>query len=98
VWFTSLDYKNAQPDPLREFAENLVAEINANNMEDITRFCNVYVDLDFQVLFLLVFFLDGFEFKISQGCRMPKLDLQVSFSHACHRQQHFVHFYFFIIL
>ncbi|KAL5072301.1 hypothetical protein RYX36_011285 [Vicia faba] len=49
VWFTSLDYKNAQPDPLREFAENLVAEINTNNMEDITRFCNVYVDLDFQV-------------------------------------------------
>ncbi|MCH82294.1 proton gradient regulation 7, partial [Trifolium medium] len=48
VWFTSLDYKNAQPDPLREFAENLVAEINTNNMEDITRFCNVYVDLDFQ--------------------------------------------------
>lgn len=67
VWFTSLDYKNAQPDPLREFAENLVAEINTNNMEDITRFCNVYVDLDFQVLFISVF-LDGSEFEISQAC------------------------------
>lgn len=58
VWFTSLDYKNAQPDPLREFAENLVAEINTNNMEDITRFCNVYVDLDFQVTEAKVIWVD----------------------------------------
>ncbi|KEH32789.1 proton gradient regulation protein [Medicago truncatula] len=42
------NYKNAQPDPLREFAENLLAEINTNNMKDITRFCNVFVDLNFQ--------------------------------------------------
>lgn len=49
VWVSSLDYKNAQPDPLRDCAEKLVDEINTNNMEDITRFCNVYVDLDFQV-------------------------------------------------
>ncbi|AES86329.1 glutamyl-tRNA reductase-binding protein [Medicago truncatula] len=48
VWFTSLDYKNAQPDPLREFAENLLVEINTNTMKDITRFCNVFVDLNFQ--------------------------------------------------
>ncbi|KAI4329439.1 hypothetical protein L6164_021702 [Bauhinia variegata] len=40
---------NAQPDPLREFAEELVTDINTNNMEDIARFCNVYVDLGFQV-------------------------------------------------
>lgn len=47
---TSLDYKNAQPDPLRDCAEKLVDEINTNNMEDVTRFCNIYADLDFQVL------------------------------------------------
>ncbi|KHN17258.1 hypothetical protein glysoja_010717 [Glycine soja] len=50
IWVTSSDYKNAQPDPLRDSAHNLVTEINTNNMEDITRFCNVYVDLDFLVL------------------------------------------------
>jgi hypothetical protein len=71
VWFTSLDYKNAQPDPLREFAENLVAEINANNMEDITRFCNVYVDLDFQVLFLLVFFWMDLNSKFHRDAACP---------------------------
>ncbi|XP_057967772.1 glutamyl-tRNA reductase-binding protein, chloroplastic isoform X2 [Malania oleifera] len=48
TWVTSSDYKNANPDPLREFAEKIVDEINANNMEDVHRFCNIYVDLDFQ--------------------------------------------------
>lgn len=45
----SSDYKNASPDPLRDVAEDIVNNINANNMEDIFRFCNVYVDLDFVV-------------------------------------------------
>ena len=45
----SSDYKNASPDPLRDVAEDIVNQINANNMEDIFRFCNVYVDLNFVV-------------------------------------------------
>ena len=53
IWVTSSDYKNAQPDPLRDSAHNFVTEINTNNMEDITRFCNVYVDLDFLVCYYL---------------------------------------------
>nr|KJB56298.1 hypothetical protein B456_009G118600 [Gossypium raimondii] len=48
VWVTSSDYKNANPDPLRNSAEEIVNEINTNNREDVHRFCNVYVDLDFQ--------------------------------------------------
>jgi hypothetical protein len=84
VWFTSLDYKNAQPDPLREFAENLVAEINANNMEDITRFCNVYVDLDFQVLFLLVFFWMDLNSKFHRDAACPSYTCKSLSSHACH--------------
>jgi len=54
IWVTSSDYKNAQPDPLRDSAHNFVTEINTNNMEDITRFCNVYVDLDFLVCYYLL--------------------------------------------
>ncbi|XP_061355951.1 glutamyl-tRNA reductase-binding protein, chloroplastic [Gastrolobium bilobum] len=67
VWVTSLDYKNAQPDPLRDFAHNLVSEINTNNMEDITRFCNVYVDLDFQVSEAKIIWVDrlGFDMRLS---------------------------------
>ncbi|KAJ1409985.1 heme oxygenase HugZ-like superfamily [Sesbania bispinosa] len=67
VWVTSLDYKNSQPDPLREFAEELVTEINTNNMEDITRFCNVYVDLDFLVSEAKMIWVDrlGFDMRLS---------------------------------
>ena len=46
---TSSDYKNSYPDPLRDIAEKVVNEINANNMEDVLRFCNIYADLQFQV-------------------------------------------------
>ncbi|KAK7255031.1 hypothetical protein RIF29_28433 [Crotalaria pallida] len=67
VWVTSSDYKNAQPDPLREFADKLVNEINSNNMEDLTRFCNVYVDLDFQVSEAKLIWVDrlGFDMRLS---------------------------------
>ncbi|KAF8400419.1 hypothetical protein HHK36_013717 [Tetracentron sinense] len=49
VWVNSSEYKNANPDPLRDYAEKIVNEINTNYMEDVHRFCNIYVDLDFQV-------------------------------------------------
>lgn len=49
VWVNSSDYKTASPDPLRNFAERLVNEINTNNAEDVNRFCNIYADLNFQV-------------------------------------------------
>ncbi|RVW14613.1 Glutamyl-tRNA reductase-binding protein, chloroplastic [Vitis vinifera] len=48
TWVTSSDYRTANPDPLRDSAEKFVDEINTNNMEDVNRFCNIYVDLDFQ--------------------------------------------------
>lgn len=67
VWVTSSDYKNAQPDPLRESADKLVNEINSNNMEDLTRFCNVYVDLDFLVSEAKLIWMDrlGFDMRLS---------------------------------
>lgn len=49
IWVNSSDYRIATPDPLRDFAEKLVNEININNMEDVNRFCNVFVDFKSQV-------------------------------------------------
>lgn len=49
IWVSSSEYASAEPDPLRECAEKIVDEINTNNREDIYRFCNIYVELDFQV-------------------------------------------------
>lgn len=67
VWFTSLDYKMAVPDPLRDSAESIVHEINTNNMEDIHRFCNIYVDLNFQVSEANMIWVDrlGFDVRLT---------------------------------
>lgn len=67
VWFTSLDYKLAIPDPLRESAETIVHEINTHNMEDIHRFCNIYADLNFQVSEAKMVWVDrlGFDMRLS---------------------------------
>ncbi|KAG2243112.1 hypothetical protein Bca52824_095045 [Brassica carinata] len=66
VWVASSDYKNASPDPLRDVAEDIVNKINANNMEDIFRFCNVYVDLDFVVSETKMIWMDrlGFDLRV----------------------------------
>lgn len=49
MWVTALEYSSADPDPLRDCAEKIVCEINTHNLEDVYRFSNVFVDLDFQV-------------------------------------------------
>lgn len=66
VWVSSSDYKHANPDPLRDFAEKIVDEINSNNMEDVHRFCNVFADLDFLVLEAKVIWVDrlGFDMRL----------------------------------
>ncbi|CAF2099585.1 hypothetical protein HID58_019012 [Brassica napus] len=66
IWVASADYKNASPDPLRDVAEDIVNQINANNMEDIFRFCNVYVDLDFVVSETKMIWIDrlGFDLRV----------------------------------
>jgi hypothetical protein len=66
IWVASSDYKNASPDPLRDIAEDIVNQINANNMEDIFRFCNVYVDLDFVVSETKMIWMDrlGFDLRV----------------------------------
>ncbi|KVI05817.1 glutamyl-tRNA reductase-binding protein, chloroplastic isoform X2 [Cynara cardunculus var. scolymus] len=64
VWVTSSDYRLANADPLRDFAEYLVREINTNNMEDVLRFCNIYVDSDVQVSEAKMVWVDRLGFDI----------------------------------
>ncbi|PIA58881.1 hypothetical protein AQUCO_00400024v1 [Aquilegia coerulea] len=49
IWVTSSEYRSAIPDPLRDFAEQIVNEVNMNQMEDFERICNIYLDTGFQV-------------------------------------------------
>ncbi|XP_004235509.1 glutamyl-tRNA reductase-binding protein, chloroplastic [Solanum lycopersicum] len=67
IWVTSEEYKSANPDPLRDFAERMIDEINTNNREDILRFCNIYLDLDFQVCDGKMLWVDrlGFDVRFS---------------------------------
>ncbi|XP_076886866.1 glutamyl-tRNA reductase-binding protein, chloroplastic-like [Bidens hawaiensis] len=64
VWVTSSDYRLAAADPLRDFADHLVHEINTHNMEDVLRFCNVYVDSDVQVSQAKMVWVDRLGFDI----------------------------------
>lgn len=63
-WVSSSDYENANPDPLRDIAERIVNEINMNNMEDVIRFCNIYVDLHFQVSNAKMVWVDRLGFDV----------------------------------
>lgn len=67
TWVTSSDYRMANPDPLRDFAERIVDEINTHNMEDVRRFSNIYVDLDFPVLEAKLVWVDrlGFDMRLT---------------------------------
>lgn len=80
IWVSSSDYRNASPDPLRDSAEKIVNEINSNNMDDVYRFCNIYVDLDFQVSEAKMIWVDrlGFDLRI---CSLQKgvFDVRIPF-------------------
>lgn len=67
VWVSSSEYALAEPDPLRNCAENFVDEINTNNREDVLRFCNIYADLDIQVLDAKMAWVDrlGFDVRLT---------------------------------
>ncbi|XP_065854494.1 glutamyl-tRNA reductase-binding protein, chloroplastic [Euphorbia lathyris] len=80
VWVTSSDYKNATPDPLRDSAEALVNEINAKNIEDIFRFSNIYVDLDFQVSEAKMIWIDRLGFDLRLWCPQKGIfDVRIPF-------------------
>ncbi|CAN8258579.1 unnamed protein product [Cochlearia groenlandica] len=79
TWVASSDYKTASPDPLRDVAEEIVNNINANNMEDIFRFCNVYVDIDFVVSETKMIWMDRLGFDIRVWSPQGVYDVRIPF-------------------
>uniref|UniRef100_A0A6I9QM23 Glutamyl-tRNA reductase-binding protein, chloroplastic n=1 Tax=Elaeis guineensis var. tenera TaxID=51953 RepID=A0A6I9QM23_ELAGV len=69
VWMTSSEYINADPDPIRNFAEKIVDEMNLQHAEDVRRLCNVYVDSGFEVTDAKMIWVDrlGFDLYICSG-------------------------------
>lgn len=66
IWIPSSDYKAASPDPLRDFAEKIVDEINTHHREDVLRFCSIYVDMDLPVTEAKMVWVDrlGFDMRV----------------------------------
>jgi hypothetical protein len=50
VWVAPLEYSDAEPDPLRNFAESIVEEMNSKHAEDVRRIYSIYAESDFQVV------------------------------------------------
>lgn len=57
MWVIPSEYSDAEPDPLRNFAESIVEEMNSKHAEDVHRIYSIYVESDFQVLKLFLSFL-----------------------------------------
>ncbi|GER52308.1 peptidyl-tRNA hydrolase [Striga asiatica] len=49
VWVSSSEYGSAKPDPPSDCRKNLLMRSTPTTKKMFTRFCNIYVDLDFQV-------------------------------------------------
>ncbi|KAF9613693.1 hypothetical protein IFM89_010135 [Coptis chinensis] len=73
VWVTSAEYKCASPDPLRDFAEKIVSEINMNHMEDFERVCNIYLDLEFKVADANLIWVDRLGFDVHIRSRKDEI-------------------------
>ncbi|XP_062192025.1 glutamyl-tRNA reductase-binding protein, chloroplastic-like isoform X2 [Phragmites australis] len=52
MWVVPSEYTSAEPDPLRNFAENIVEKMNSKHAEDIHRMYSIYVESDFQEVWM----------------------------------------------
>ncbi|KAJ6846879.1 glutamyl-tRNA reductase-binding protein, chloroplastic [Iris pallida] len=64
IWVASSEYSNAEPDPLRNFAEEIVNEMNSGHAEDVQRLCNIFVDSGFQVTDTKMIWVDRLGFDL----------------------------------
>ncbi|CAN6460204.1 unnamed protein product [Victoria cruziana] len=66
LWVTDAEYRSSFPDPLRTCAKKIVDEMNEKHIEDVERFSNIFVDLEFQVLEARMMWVDrlGFDLHI----------------------------------
>ncbi|OAY77008.1 Glutamyl-tRNA reductase-binding protein, chloroplastic [Ananas comosus] len=64
LWVAPSEYLNAEPDPLRNFAEKIVDEMNSRHAEDVQRLCNVYVESGFQVIDAKMIWVDRLGFDL----------------------------------
>ncbi|XP_048546836.1 glutamyl-tRNA reductase-binding protein, chloroplastic isoform X2 [Triticum urartu] len=64
VWVVPSEYSDAEPDPLRNFAESVVEEMNSEHAEDVHRIYNIYAESDFQALDVKMIWVDRLGFDL----------------------------------
>eukprot|EP00262_Sarcandra_glabra_P008957 TRINITY_DN22903_c0_g1_i1.p1 TRINITY_DN22903_c0_g1~~TRINITY_DN22903_c0_g1_i1.p1 ORF type:complete len:332 (-),score=56.54 TRINITY_DN22903_c0_g1_i1:148-1143(-) len=79
VWVTSSEYIKADPDPLRNCAEMIVDEMNSKHMEDVHRFCNIYVNLGFQVVEAKMVWVDRLGFDLHLHSEESVFEVRIPF-------------------
>lgn len=66
VWVAGSEYSEATPDPLRDYAAKIVADMNRNHWQDIRRFCFVYGGVEDEVEEVSMTWVDklGFDLRV----------------------------------
>ncbi|XP_006659976.3 glutamyl-tRNA reductase-binding protein, chloroplastic [Oryza brachyantha] len=69
MWVIPSEYSDAEPDPLRNFAESIVEEMNSKHAEDVHRIYSIYVESDFQATDVKMIWVDrlGFDLHVQSG-------------------------------
>lgn len=64
VWVVPSEYSDAEPDPLRNFAESIVEEMNSEHAEDVHRIYNIYTESDIQAMDVKMIWVDRLGFDL----------------------------------
>ncbi|CAA7407332.1 unnamed protein product [Spirodela intermedia] len=64
IWVNSVEYGNAEPDPLRNCAEKIVHEMNTEHSEDVQRLSSAHVETEFQVVDSKMIWVDRLGFDL----------------------------------
>ncbi|CAM0911351.1 unnamed protein product [Alopecurus aequalis] len=64
VWVAPSEYSDAEPDPLRNFAESIVEEMNSKHAEDVRRIYTIYAESDFQAVDVKMIWVDRLGFDL----------------------------------
>ncbi|RLN05098.1 hypothetical protein C2845_PM13G07790 [Panicum miliaceum] len=69
MWVVPSEYTSAEPDPLRNSAENLVEEFNSKHAEDVHRIYSIFVESDLQAADVKMIWVDrlGFDLHVHSG-------------------------------
>ncbi|KAL6842243.1 hypothetical protein ACP4OV_027891 [Aristida adscensionis] len=80
MWVVPSEYSDAEPDPLRNFAENIVEEMNSKHAEDVHRIYSIYVESDLQAPDVKMIWVDRLGFDLHIHSREGVFAVRIPFS------------------